>query len=242
MQKTGKSEVDLPLVFDPGERWAYGPSTRVLGDVIEAVSAQKLDVFLESHILQPLGMHDTSYLVPKAKYPRVVGVNRRGPDGKFVEGPMPDTLPATVAGDAGLYGTAGDYGFFLRMLLNHGKLGSTRILSDKSAKTLFENHTAGVVVMEQQSINPGLSNNFPVGVGKDHWGLGFQLAAEPPAESTQPRERIVGRCVQHALFPRSEEGDRGHRHDADAAVLRRCVDEGLRGCRGGCVQQPEVAT
>jgi CubicO group peptidase (beta-lactamase class C family) len=186
MQKTGKSEVDLPLVFDPGERWAYGPSTRVLGDVIEAVSAQKLDVFLESHILQPLGMHDTSYLVPKAKYPRVVGVNRRGPDGKFVEGPMPDTLPATVAGDAGLYGTAGDYGFFLRMLLNHGKLGSTRILSDKSVKTLFENHTAGVVVMEQQSINPGLSNNFPVGVGKDHWGLGFQLAAEPLPNRRSP--------------------------------------------------------
>src|SRR4029078_1971748 len=31
--KTGKAELDLPLLFDPGESWAYGPGTRVLGQV-----------------------------------------------------------------------------------------------------------------------------------------------------------------------------------------------------------------
>jgi methyl acetate hydrolase len=178
VQKTGKSELDLPLQFDPGESWAYGPSTRVLGSVVEVISGQKLDVFLESRILQPLGMRDTSYLVPKAKYPRVVSVTVRGADGKLVEQPMPATLPATVAGDAGLYGTASDYGRFLRMLLNRGKLGDTRILSEKSTKTMLENHTGNVAVKEQQSANLALSRNFPTGAGKDHWGLGFQLAAE----------------------------------------------------------------
>jgi methyl acetate hydrolase len=178
VQKTGKSELDLPLQFDPGESWAYGPSTRVLGSVVEVISGQKLDVFLESRILQPLGMRDTSYLVPTAKYPRVVSVTVRGADGKLVEQPMPATLPATVAGDAGLYGTASDYGRFLRMLLNRGKLGDTRILSEKSTKTMLENHTGNVAVKEQQSANLALSRNFPTGAGKDHWGLGFQLAAE----------------------------------------------------------------
>jgi methyl acetate hydrolase len=178
VQKTGKTELDLPLQFDPGESWAYGPSTRVLGSVVEVISGQTLDAFLESRILQPLGMRDTSYLVPTAKYPRVVAVNVRGADGKLVEQPMPATLPATVAGDAGLYGTASDYGRFLRMLLNRGKLGDTRILSEKSAKTMLENHTGNVAVKEQQSANLALSRNFPTGAGKDRWGLGFQLAAE----------------------------------------------------------------
>ena len=186
MQKTGKSEMDMPLLFDPGESWAYGASTRVLGQVVEAISGQKIDAFLQSRILGPLGMNDTSYLVPTTKYSRVVAVNARGADGKFVERPMPATIPATVQGDGGLYGTAADYGLFLRMLLNRGKLGNVRILSDKAAKTMFENHMGSVVVQPQESANQSLSRNFPVGAGKDRWGLGFQLAADKQTNRRSP--------------------------------------------------------
>ena len=195
MQKTGKTELDAPLLFDPGESWAYGASTRVLGNVVEVVSGQTIDAFLESRILHPLGMHDTSYLVPTEKYPRVVAVNSRGADGKFVERPMPATLPAQVAGDGGLYGTAGDYGLFLRMLLNRGRLGDTRILSEKSVKTMLERQTGSVVVKEQESANLSLSRNFPVGAGKDRWGLGFQLAAEK-----QPNRRTPGSGTWAGIF------------------------------------------
>jgi methyl acetate hydrolase len=195
MQKTGKGEMDLPLLFDPGESWAYGPSTRVLGDVVQVVSGQKLDVFLESRILGPLGMHDTSYLVPAAKYPRVVAVNARGEDGRFVERPMPATLTASVAGDGGLYGTASDYGLFLRMLLNRGSLGHTRILSERSVKAMLEGQTGSVVVQPQISPNQSLSRNFPVGAGKDRWGLGFQLTAEQ-----QPNRRSPGSGTWAGIF------------------------------------------
>src|SRR4030095_16048978 len=146
IEKTKKAELDMPLLFDPGESWAYGASTRVLGLVVEAISGQKIDAFLESRILSPLGMHDTSYLVPATKYARVVAVNRRGNDGKFIEQPVPATIPATVQGDGGLYGTPGDYGLFLRMLLNRGTLNGKRILRDKSAPTMFARHTGNVVV------------------------------------------------------------------------------------------------
>jgi methyl acetate hydrolase len=183
---TKKSELDLPLLFDPGESWAYGASTRVLGQVVEAISGQKIDAFLESRILTPLGMHDTSYLVPTAKYSRVVAVNRRGNDGTFIEQPVPATIPASVQGDGGLYGTPGDYGQFLRMLLNRGTLNGKRILSEKSARTIFQSHSGNVVVKEQQSTNQGLSRNFPAGAGKDKWGLGFQLAAEKQANRRSP--------------------------------------------------------
>lgn len=195
MKKTGKTELDLPLLFDPGDSWAYGASTRVLGNVVEAISGQKLDGFLESRLLGPLGMRDTAYLVPPAKYPRVVAVNARGRDDKFVERPLPPTLPANVAGDGGLYGTASDYGLFLRMLLNRGTLGGTRILSDRSVKAMFESHTGNVVVKEQQSTDLALSKNFPLGAGTDHWGLGFQLAAK-----TLPDHRSAGSGTWAGIF------------------------------------------
>ena len=43
---------------------------------------------------------------------------------------------------------------------------------------MFENNTGNIAVVNQESANQSLSRNFPTGVGKDHWGLGFQLAAE----------------------------------------------------------------
>ncbi len=194
-QKTGKTEMDLPLLFEPGESWAYGASTRVLGFVVEAISGQKIDAFLESRILKPLGMQDTTYLVPQSKYPRVVAVNQRGADGTFTERPAQATIPAQVQGDGGLYSTAGDYGVFLRMLLNGGRLGQTRILNEKTVTTMFENHTGTVVVPLQQSTNLSLSRNFPVGAGEDHWGLGFQLA-----KTKRPNMRTPGSGTWAGIF------------------------------------------
>jgi len=195
MEKTKKTELDLPLLFDPGDNWAYGPSTRVLGHVVEAISGQKIDAFLESKILSPLGMHDTSYLVPTTKYARVVAINRRGNDGKFTELPVPGTIPATVQGDGGLYGTASDYGLFLRMLLNRGTLNGKRILSEKSVRRILVIQTGNVLVKPQQSADQALSRNFPFGAGKDRWGLGFQLAAD-----RRPNRRSPGSGTWAGIF------------------------------------------
>ena len=194
-QKTMMTELDLPLLFDPGDGWAYGASTRVLGHVVEAISGQKIDAFLESRIHKPLGMTDTSYSVPQPKTARVAAVNARGNDGKFVERPLPATIASPVQGDGGLYSTASDYGLFLRMLLNRGRLGSTRILSEKSARAMFDNHTGRVVVQRQISTAPALSNDFPVGAGEDTWGLGFQLA-----KAKRPNMRTPGTGTWAGIF------------------------------------------
>ena len=124
-------------------------------------------------------MHDTSYLVPPAKYPRVVAVNARGADGKFVERPMPATLPAQRAGDGGLYGTASDYGLFLRMLLNRGTLGEQAHPEREVREDDAREPDAATSSCSRSSRRTwrcrGTSRS---GAGKDHWGLGFQLAAE----------------------------------------------------------------
>ena len=74
-RKTNKGgETDLPLVHAPGEKWTYGASTKVLGDVVEKLSGERIDVFTDRHIAKPLGMNDTFYEVPKSR------VRARGDD------------------------------------------------------------------------------------------------------------------------------------------------------------------
>jgi len=52
----------LPLEFSPGTRWNYSLSTDVVGYLIEVISGQRLDAYLREHVLQPLGMTDTSFV------------------------------------------------------------------------------------------------------------------------------------------------------------------------------------
>ena len=45
----GASVAGLPLLHDPGARWTYGESTRVLGTLVEKVSGQTLDRFFRTY-------------------------------------------------------------------------------------------------------------------------------------------------------------------------------------------------
>jgi len=111
---TGRtSEVDLPLVHEPGEKWTYGAGPKVLGDVVETLSGQRIDAFLESRIFRPLGMQDTAYTVPQAKNARVVRLHQRT-EGRLTETPNPAAIAAEVRGDGRLFSAAADYGRFVQ--------------------------------------------------------------------------------------------------------------------------------
>ena len=104
-----KTQVEIPLLHDPGDRFTYGPNTAVLGSIVEKVSGQPLDVFLKTRIFDPVGMKDTFYLVPPDKHDRVVTLHVRRGTG-LAELPIPAMAQSPVRGDGGLYSTAGDYG------------------------------------------------------------------------------------------------------------------------------------
>jgi CubicO group peptidase (beta-lactamase class C family) len=197
IQRTTKmSETDMPLLFEPGEGWAYGASTRALGQLIEKVSGEKLDAFLTARLLRPLGMQDTSYAVAAEKVSRVASTNRRV-EGAFAETAPGATVASPVQGDGGLYSTAADYGRFLQMLVNDGRIGSTKIMNPDTVRTMFRNHTGSVVVEQQVTTNPGLSASFPLGAGEDVWGLGFQLS-RPKAR--KPNTRSPGSGTWAGIF------------------------------------------
>jgi methyl acetate hydrolase len=186
-KKTGAADLDLPLVHEPGEKWTYGASTRVLGMVIEKISGQRIDAFLESRILGPLGMRDTTYTVPTAKTSRVVNRNQKA-DGTINEIPNPAEIPATIRGDGGLYSTAADYSRFIQMILNRGELGGVRLLKEQTVREMAKNQTGDVKVRLQPTADPLRSRHYPLGAGEDVWGLGFQLAApaKPSAGMRRP--------------------------------------------------------
>jgi methyl acetate hydrolase len=179
---TGKSEWELPLLNDPGDKWNYSASTNVLGQIVEKVTGTPLEDYYQKHIFQPLGMVDTSYAVAADKQSRVASILTRS-DGALQQrpkAPIASTAAPPYRGDGGLYSTAHDYGLFIRMLLNGGQLGSTRILSERSVRLMGQNHMGAIFVEQQPAVMPTLTNPFPLGAGRDKFGLGFEITAQSP--------------------------------------------------------------
>ncbi len=172
-QKLGKPFEDLPLVHEPGDKWTYGVSTKVLGDLIEKVTDDTLPNFYKREIFSPLGMKDTFYVIPKEKYNRLITHHQRK-RGKLVERQNMRAKKEKVAtGDGGLHSTAKDYVTFLQMLLGQGSFHEKKILEKKSVELMTQNQI-GKLVIEKQSRTKKVYP-FPMRAGKDKFGLGFQI-------------------------------------------------------------------
>ncbi|BBM85850.1 serine hydrolase domain-containing protein [Candidatus Uabimicrobium amorphum] len=174
--KTGKDARDLPLVHEPGNKWTYGVSSRILGDIIQKITGSSLSSFFQTKIFMPLGMTDTFYSIPQQKYHRFVTMHLTQ-DGKRIELPKPkvEAQEVTILGDYGLRSTAKDYIRFLQMLLNKGSLNGKQILKKSSVELMIQNQIGSLVVEEHPGAKPMLSNAFPRGAGVDKFGLGFQI-------------------------------------------------------------------
>jgi len=181
-QATKKNEWELPLLSDPGSEWHYSSSTRVLGMIVEKITGEPLETYYQERIFKPLGMVDTSYAVPAAKQSRSATqysrVNSRLQE--LPPAPIPSMPTPPFRGDGGLYSTVQDYGKFMQMILNGGRLGTTRILSESSVKMMGENNIGSIFVELQPDADRQRTKPFPLGAGHDKFGLGFQIASNDP--------------------------------------------------------------
>jgi CubicO group peptidase (beta-lactamase class C family) len=179
-QGTRQSEWELPLLSDPGDKWNYSASTRVLGLIVEKITGATLEDWYQERIFKPLGMVDTSYAVSSDKQSRVSTTHSRA-SGTLEEQPratIPSTPTAPFRGDGGLYSTVRDYGLFIQMLLNDGQLGTAKLLGMKSVRMMGQNHIGSIFVEQQPDADPLRTKPFPLGAGYDKFGLGFQIASK----------------------------------------------------------------
>ena len=166
-----------PLDFQPGSQWRYSllAGMETLGRIVEIASGQTFDQFLKQRLFDPLGMKDTSFVVPSEKLSRVVTLYNRRPEGLERTG-TPEWLNTTTlfSGGGGLYSTAEDYIQFGEMLVNGGTWNGVRILSPRTIDLMGSNHVGDLYQGE--------------GTGGVH-GMGFGLSVEVVLDPIQANTR-----------------------------------------------------
>ena len=173
-----------PLLFDPGERWEYGINLDFVGKAVEAASGKKLGAVMKENLFEPLGMSDTAFKITPSMRQRLAKIHQRGADDQLtpqMELEIPQE-PEFEMGGGGLYGTAGDYLKFVRMILNGGKGNGRSVLKADTVKTMSMNHIGETLVGPLKTAIPPLSNDLEVFPGMPKkWGLSFLINTEQAA-------------------------------------------------------------
>jgi CubicO group peptidase (beta-lactamase class C family) len=167
---------DLPLVFHPGKGWEYSVATDVMSRLVEIVSGQRFDIFIQERILNPLGMVDTGFVVPAEKQHRLAAYYA----GADLVDPMKPGLTRTdnapypqaylrpfprLSGGSGLVSTLPDMVALIRSLLPGGP-------------TLLKPETISLMMTNQ--LPDGVWVRFPIGEFKGKgFGLAGMLTLEP---------------------------------------------------------------
>jgi CubicO group peptidase (beta-lactamase class C family) len=173
---------DLPLLFEPGTEWNYSVATDVLGRVIEVLSGQPLDRFLDERVLGPLGMGDTGFWVEGAAAGKLAALYSPAPDGGALIrndelGGRTLQRPTCLAGGGGLVSTAADYHRFTQALVRGGELDGVRLLGTRTLRYMTRNHLPGGADLESFG-RPLFAETTFDGVG---YGLGFAVLLDPVA-------------------------------------------------------------
>ena len=169
----------LPLAAQPGIDWRYGPSVDIQGYIVEKLSGQTLDVFLESKLFDPLGMTDTGFWVDQSKADRVTKMHTYGDDKKIRTAPTqadPTRKPIFMSGGGGLLSTTGDYLKFAQMVLNGGQSNGKRFLKASTVELMRTNALEPGVVVDLYG--PTYNIN---GIG---FGLDFAIIMDPAKANT----------------------------------------------------------
>ncbi|MBA3853510.1 MAG: beta-N-acetylglucosaminidase [Gemmatimonas sp.] len=121
-----------PLDTLPGRRYVYSDlGAMIAGWVIERVTGQSLDLYLQAQVFGPLGMVDTRYHPPVADLARIAPTEVDPWRGRHLRGEVHDENAFRLGGvsaHAGLFSTAADLSRFAQMMLNGGELGGARIM------------------------------------------------------------------------------------------------------------------
>ena len=165
-----------PMQYEPGERWKYTQSGINVGArVVEVVSGQTFDAFLQERFFGPLGMTRTTFY-PDAGMKVATGYARDVSTGQLEAAPPRSEFGSRnrpPTGHAGLFSTGPDYARFCQMLLNGGEWQGRRYLSPEAMRWLSQPQTGDLPTGFMQGTRWG---NYGANYG---WGLGTCVLRTP---------------------------------------------------------------
>jgi CubicO group peptidase (beta-lactamase class C family) len=164
---------EQPLDFQPGTAFSYGVSTDILGYLVEVVSGEPFDQYLQRHIFEPLGMVDTAFWVRPDQADRLVALYMATPTGlNLMDDPTTSPLrneTTYFSGSGGLVSTTEDYMRLLVALVNGGETEGHRIIGRKTLELMTQNFLVDGKDIAQATIHPSFQgytgHGFGLGVG-----------------------------------------------------------------------------
>lgn len=157
-----------PLAQQPGTTWEYSLSVDVQGRVVEAVTGQRLNDFMQARLFNPLKMKDTGFSVASGQMSRLAEAFPKDPatgvDNKLID---VSKTPGNDSGGAGGVSSAGDYLRYCQAMLNGGQLDGARILSRSTVNLMTSDHLGSAI---NTTVNPGM---LLLGTPGYTFGLGF---------------------------------------------------------------------
>ena len=199
-----KKLAKLPLHNVPGDKFVYSEGLDVLGYFIEVISGMPFDVYLKTHIFDPLSMNDTYFYLPDSKATRLVKIQTKTGDNwtSFTDNFYDPDYPikgskAFFSGGAGLSSTAKDYATFLQMYLNNGELNGKRLLSRKTIESMMMNQVGDLLGGEKSDQSYGLAFGLETKMGQSKGGLGSENTFVwggyfNTSYFADPKENIIG--------------------------------------------------
>ena len=180
LEEMAKKLASLPLLFQPGEQWAYGPSVDVQAYLVQRISGKPFDQYLQETIFTPLGMTDTRYVVAETDKKRFASMYNKGVDGQLtVNADNENTYNIKnyplKPGGFGLTSTLDDYMKFAQMLVNKGRSGKVKILQPETVKLMATNQLSDTITKRMW-----LPSKGQVGFGID-----FAVRLREPASAAE---------------------------------------------------------
>ena len=164
----------VPLLYEPGQKWCYSLATDVCGALVEIISGQSFESFLQERIFQPLGMTDTGFRVSDEQLDRFAACYVRSADKQLLLEDDPETSHYRhkrnfFSGGGGLVSTTADYAAFCDMLRQGGQFNGYQLLGRRTLELMTANHLKGGQSLAQMALG-AFSETTNQGVG---FGLGF---------------------------------------------------------------------
>ncbi len=175
----------VPLWFQPGTQWEYGPCVDVQAFLVERISGLPYGEYVRQYVLDPMKMQETRYYIPEVDRQRFAALYRRTGEGSLERDTVTysnytEHWPLTRGG-SGLTSTLDDYMRFARMLVHSGSLDSVTILKPETVKLMATNQLADSIT----------ERNFLPSKGQVGFGIDFAVRLAPPATAGE-NNGVVG--------------------------------------------------